>query len=77
MLDAREPTQNKALHVYLYSGRDFSQGFFNKTGSRLQCTNAEEPQLPHSQLKKNPFQASAALITAVEPGAEPSVGFIL
>lgn len=58
MLDAREPTQKKALNVHLYSGIDLSQGFFNVTGSQLQCTNPEEMRLPQSQLKKrkNPLQ---------------------
>lgn len=52
MLDTRETTWNKALYVHLYSGTDFSQGFFNMTGTQLQCTTPEETRLPQLQLKK-------------------------
>lgn len=78
MLDAREPTQKKALNVHLYSGIDLSQGFFNVTGSQLQCTNPEEMRLPQSQLKKrkSPLQHLYES-SAFEPAAEPSVGLII
>lgn len=77
MLDIREATWNKALYVYIYSSTDLSQGFFKMTGTQLQCTTPEETRLPQLQLKNSAFESSAALRTALELGAESSVGLML
>lgn len=77
MLDIRETTWNKAHYVYLYSGTDLSQGFFNMASTQLQCTTPEETRIAQLQLKTPTFETSAALRTASELGAEPSVGLML
>lgn len=47
------------------------------TGTQLQCTTPEETRLPQLQLKNSAFESSAALRTALELGAESSVGLML
>lgn len=70
MLNIRETTWNKALYVYLYSVTDFSQGFFNMTGTQLQCAIPQETRLSQLQLKTPTFESSAALGTSLDLGAE-------
>lgn len=50
-----EPTQNKALHVYLYFGIDFSQGFFNMTISHNAQIQKKLSSLIHSSKKSSSY----------------------
>lgn len=64
MLYTRVPTQNKALHVYLYFGIDFSQGFCNMTISYNAQIQKKPGSLIHSSKKSS--SSLTALITTFE-----------